>query len=69
MKVAVLMGSPSDEAVMKACADGLASFAVPFETAVMSAHRDPEAVAAFARGAEAAGFDLIIAGAGMAAAL
>lgn len=69
MKVAVLMGSPSDEAVMKACTDGLASFAVPFETAVMSAHRDPEAVAAFARGAEAAGFDLIIAGAGMAAAL
>ena len=69
MKVAVLMGSPSDEAVMKACTDGLASFAVPFEAAVMSAHRDPEAVAAFARGAEAAGFDLIIAGAGMAAAL
>ncbi len=69
MKVAVLMGSASDEAVMKACTDGLASFAVPFETAVMSAHRDPEAVAAFARGAEAAGFDLIIAGAGMAAAL
>jgi len=69
MKVAVLMGSPSDEAVMKACTDGLAAFAVPFETAVMSAHRDPETVAAFARGAEAAGFEVIIAGAGMAAAL
>jgi 5-(carboxyamino)imidazole ribonucleotide mutase len=69
MKVAVLMGSPSDEAVMKACTDALAAFSIPSETRVISAHRDPDGLAAFVRGAEAAGFDLIIAGAGMAAAL
>jgi 5-(carboxyamino)imidazole ribonucleotide mutase len=67
MKVAVLMGSLSDEAVMKACEEGLAHFGIPHETHVMSAHRNPDQVAAFARGAEAAGFELIIAGAGMAA--
>jgi 5-(carboxyamino)imidazole ribonucleotide mutase len=67
MKVAVLMGSHSDEAVMKACEDGLAHFGIPYETHVMSAHRNPDQVAAFARGAQTAGFELIIAGAGMAA--
>jgi 5-(carboxyamino)imidazole ribonucleotide mutase len=67
MKVAVLMGSPSDEAVMKACTDALTVFSIPFETRVISAHRDPDGIAAFAKGAEAGGFDLIIAGAGMAA--
>jgi len=67
MKVAVLMGSHSDDAVMKACTDGLAHFGIPFETAVMSAHRDPDRVTAFAKNAEASGYDLIIAGAGMAA--
>jgi len=67
MKVAVLMGSPSDGVVMKACEDGLAHFGIPFETRVMSAHRNPDEVASFARSARAAGFELIIAGAGMAA--
>ncbi len=67
MKVAVLMGSPSDGAVMKACEEGLAHFGIPFETHVMSAHRNPDRVAAFAKGAQASGFELIIAGAGMAA--
>jgi 5-(carboxyamino)imidazole ribonucleotide mutase len=67
MKVAVLMGSPSDEAAMKACTDGLAHFGIPCETHVMSAHREPDRVAAFAKAAESSGFDLVVAGAGMAA--
>jgi 5-(carboxyamino)imidazole ribonucleotide mutase len=67
MKVAVLMGSTSDGAVMKACEEGLAHFGIPYETHVMSAHRNPDQVAAFAKGAQSAGFELIIAGAGMAA--
>jgi 5-(carboxyamino)imidazole ribonucleotide mutase len=69
MKVAVLMGSASDEGTMKACVEGLAHFGIPCELRVLSAHRNPDEVAAFAKGAEAAGFDLVIAGAGMAAAL
>lgn len=67
MKVAVLMGSDSDEIVMKACTEGLEFFGIPYEMYVMSAHRDPERVANFAKNAEKEKFDLIIAGAGMAA--
>jgi phosphoribosylaminoimidazole carboxylase PurE protein len=67
MKVAVLMGSPSDEASMKNCTDGLEYFGIPHETHVMSAHRNPDQVAVFARNAEADGVEVIIAGAGMAA--
>lgn len=67
MKVAVLMGSDSDEIVMKACIKGLEFFGIPYEMYVMSAHRDPERVANFAKNAEKEKFDLIIAGAGMAA--
>jgi 5-(carboxyamino)imidazole ribonucleotide mutase len=67
LKVAVLMGSTSDESVMKACTDGLDAFGIPYETHVMSAHRDPERVGAFAREAASMGFGVIIAGAGMAA--
>jgi 5-(carboxyamino)imidazole ribonucleotide mutase len=66
-KVAVLMGSPSDEPVMKACVDGLGRFGLTPEVLVMSAHRDPAKVAAFASAAESEGFGVIIAGAGMAA--
>lgn len=63
------MGSTSDLPVMeKACAL-LDSMQVPFEVNALSAHRTPAEVSAFARGAEARGVKVIIAAAGMAAAL
>jgi 5-(carboxyamino)imidazole ribonucleotide mutase len=61
------MGSKSDAEVMAKAADALDEFGVANETFVMSAHRNPEAVAEFAKNAEANGYELIIAGAGMAA--
>lgn len=66
-KVAVLMGSRSDESIMKECAEYLDRFGIPFEIHIMSAHRNPEEVDAFARNAEENGIRVIIAGAGMAA--
>ena len=66
-KVAILMGSQSDSEIMKACEDTLQYFGIPYETSVMSAHRDPEKVNAFVCAAEENGFSVIIAGAGMAA--
>ena len=66
-KVAILMGSKSDAEVMAKAADALDEFGVANETFVMSAHRNPETVAEFAKNAEANGYELIIAGAGMAA--
>lgn len=67
MKVAILMGSPNDADTMSAAADTLDRFDVEHETHVMSAHRTPEAVAEFAAGARAAGFGVVICGAGLAA--
>ena len=67
MKVAVLMGSASDEAVMKDCEDGLSYFGIPCEKRILSAHRHPDEVAAFAKQAEKNGIEVVIAGAGMAA--
>jgi 5-(carboxyamino)imidazole ribonucleotide mutase len=66
-KVAVIMGSQSDETVMSACLKALDYFHIPYESHVMSAHRDPDAVIAFTAKAEANGFCVIIAGAGMSA--
>ena len=66
-KVAILMGSSSDESVMKFCIEGLDYFKIPHEIHIMSAHRTPEAVDRFALEAEKNGFGVIIAGAGMAA--
>ena len=67
--VSVIMGSTSDLPVMeKACAL-LDSMQVPFEVNALSAHRTPDAVEQFARLAEGRGIKVIIAGAGMAAAL
>ena len=63
------MGSTSDLAVMRRAADFLESLEVPFELRALSAHRTPEAVEAFARGAQSRGIEVIIAAAGMAAAL
>jgi 5-(carboxyamino)imidazole ribonucleotide mutase len=67
MKVAILMGSASDEPVMKSCRDVLDGFGISNEAFILSAHRNPEEVRRFAQNAEADGFGVIIAGAGMAA--
>lgn len=66
-KVAIIMGSDSDWAVVNAAAKQLRDWDVPFEAHIMSAHRTPEAAAAFAQGAREADFGVIIAAAGMAA--
>ncbi len=65
--VAVVMGSGSDAEVMAAATQVLDEFGVPFEVAVMSAHRTPDRCRAFARGAARRGVKVIIAGAGKAA--
>jgi len=61
------MGSDSDYTVMKAAADALKKFEIPFEISVASAHRTPARAAAFASGAKDRGVAVIIAGAGHAA--
>ena len=66
-KVAVIMGSQSDWATMRHAADTLAALNVPHETRIISAHRTPDRLTAFAKGARAAGVEIIIAGAGGAA--
>lgn len=68
-KVSIIMGSTSDLPVMKKAADFLNEMKVPFEMLALSAHRTPEEVADFARTARKRGVKVIIAGAGMAAAL
>ena len=65
--VAILLGSKSDEEAMKGCADYLTHFGIPFEIRILSAHRQPQETAAFVRDAEAKGYSIIIAAAGMAA--
>jgi phosphoribosylaminoimidazole carboxylase PurE protein len=65
--VAIIMGSDSDFEVMKEGADALKQFGVSYEIQVMSAHRSPEVVAAFASKALEQGLKVIIAGAGGAA--
>ena len=65
--VAVIMGSQSDWQTMKHAAETLDALGVPYETRIVSAHRTPERLYAFAKGAKAAGFKVIIAGAGGAA--
>lgn len=66
-KVSIIMGSTSDLAVMEATAKILDEFEIPFEINALSAHRTPEAVEVFAKGAKARGIQVIIAAAGMAA--
>jgi 5-(carboxyamino)imidazole ribonucleotide mutase len=65
--VAVIMGSQSDWATMRHAADVLDALAVGYEARIVSAHRTPNRLAQFAKGAKAAGFQIIIAGAGGAA--
>jgi 5-(carboxyamino)imidazole ribonucleotide mutase len=69
MKVAVLMGSASDQARMSQATELLATFGVEATEHVMSAHRTPTSVANFARAARDDGYGVLICGAGMAAAL
>ncbi len=63
------MGSTSDLPIMGKACKLLESMEIPFEVNALSAHRTPAAVEEFARGAESRGLKVIIAGAGMAAAL
>ena len=65
--VGVVMGSSSDWDVMKAAAQVLKDFGVPFEHRVVSAHRTPDAMFDYAEGARGRGLACIIAGAGGAA--
>jgi len=65
--VAVIMGSQSDWATMKHAADTLDALEIAYQTRIVSAHRTPDRLYAFAKGAKAAGFRVIIAGAGGAA--
>ena len=66
-KVSIIMGSTSDLPVMEKAAKILDEFKIPFEMNALSAHRTPEEVEKFAKGAKDRGVEVIIAGAGMAA--
>lgn len=67
--VGIVMGSESDRETMQPACDELDERGIPYEVNVMSAHRDPDKVAQYARGAAGRGLKVIIAGAGKAAAL
>ena len=67
--VGIVMGSESDREVMEAAARELDERKIHYEINVMSAHRDPDTVAHYAKTAQARGLKVIIAGAGKAAAL
>ena len=67
--VSIIMGSTSDLPVMEKACKFLNDMQIPFEVNALSAHRTPDAVEEFARGAKGRGIKVIIAAAGMAAAL
>ena len=67
--VSIIMGSTSDLPVMEKACKFLNDLQIPFEVNALSAHRTPDAVEEFAKGAKGRGIKVIIAGAGMAAAL
>lgn len=67
--VSIIMGSTSDLPVMEKASKFLDEMEIPFEMNALSAHRTPDEVEAFAKGASDRGVKVIIAGAGMAAAL
>ena len=66
-KIAIIMGSQSDWATMKHAAETLSTLGIAHEARIISAHRTPERLFSFAKGAEKEGFSIIIAGAGGAA--
>ena len=68
-KVGIVMGSDSDMPVMQKAADILEKLGIDFEMKIISAHREPDVFFEYAKTAEEKGFKVIIAGAGMAAAL
>jgi phosphoribosylaminoimidazole carboxylase PurE protein len=68
-QVGIVMGSKSDLPLMERAGQELAERGIRYELRVMSAHRDPETVADYARNARLRGLRVIIAGAGLAAAL
>jgi len=65
--VAIIMGSQSDWATMRHAAETLDLLGVAYDARIVSAHRTPDRLVSFAKGAKAAGFQVIIAGAGGAA--
>ena len=65
--VAIIMGSQSDWATMRHAAETLAALGISHEAKIVSAHRTPDRLYAFAKGAKAAGFKVVVAGAGGAA--
>jgi 5-(carboxyamino)imidazole ribonucleotide mutase len=65
--IAIIMGSQSDWETMRHAAETLAALGLSCEKRIVSAHRTPERLYAFTKGAKAAGFKIIIAGAGGAA--
>ena len=67
--VGIVMGSKSDWETMQAATAVLDEFGIPHESRAISAHRSPDLVADYAKSAEARGLEVIIAAAGMAAAL
>jgi len=66
-KVAIVIGSSSDEEVMKPAANTLKKFGIEYDVHILSAHRMPHKTASFAAEAGAKGYEVIIAGAGKAA--
>lgn len=66
-KIAIVMGSDSDLNILQDAVDQLDLLSIPYEVRVLSAHRTPQAVAAFACNAKENGFGVIIAAAGKAA--
>jgi len=66
-KIAIIMGSSSDWPTMEHAADVLDNLDVAYEARVISAHRTPDRLVEFSKGAEAEGFHVVIAGAGGAA--
>jgi 5-(carboxyamino)imidazole ribonucleotide mutase len=68
-RVGIIMGSASDKPTMQPAGEELRERGIRFEVRVLSANRDPEAVADYARNAHMRGLRVIIAGAGMSAAL
>ena len=65
--VAIVMGSQSDWATMRHAAERLAELGIAYDAKIVSAHRTPDRLTAFAKGAREAGYKVVIAGAGGAA--
>ncbi len=66
-QVGIVMGSDSDMPIMAKAADILEELGISYEMTIISAHREPDVFFEYAKSAEAKGFKVIIAGAGMAA--